>query len=113
MAQTAELQATLAQIAQIDRRVDGIRLEVFRRGNRFFMHDTWGWQLAWDRHPDLHERQTALYRQRGQLQLVRDREIEREYQAEQRRQRAAERAAIRKTVLKRCDACGEYSRVAA
>lgn len=113
MSKTPALQAALAQIAQIDRLIDGVRLEVFRRGNRFFMHDIWGWQLAWDRHPDLKARDTALFCQRGQLQLVCDAELERAYQAEQRSKRAVERAAIRKTVLKRCDACGEFSRVAA
>lgn len=81
-----------AQIRQVDRNIDGIRLELYRRGarNLFSASD---WQLAWDRNPDLHERHTALFRQRGELQDRRDAEINREYAAEQRRQRRSFRRA--------------------
>ncbi len=80
-------------IRQIDKRIDGIRLELFRRGGRFNTLDVSSWQLAWDRHPDLNSRHDMLYRLRGLAQLERDAEIERAYRVEQRRLRATLRRA--------------------
>lgn len=81
-----------AQIRQIDRNIDGIRSALYARG-RFDNLSAHGWQLAWDRNPDLHARETELFRQRGELQQQRDALIESEYRAEQRRQRRTRRAA--------------------
>jgi hypothetical protein len=81
------------RIAAIDRRIDGVRLELFRRGCRFNTMSAHGWQIAWDRHPDLGARNDFLYRLRGLAQLDRDAEIERTYRADQRRARAARRRA--------------------
>lgn len=77
------------QIILIDKRLDGIRLEVFRRLGRFNSQSADCWDLAWARCPDLYARQGDLYRQRGAMQKVRDAALEREYRAEQRRKRSA------------------------
>jgi hypothetical protein len=82
------------QINLIDKRIDGVRLELFRRVGRFNTFCSWGWQLAWDRNPDLHARQTDLYRQRGELQQIRDAEIECKYQATARRERMVRRKVV-------------------
>lgn len=81
------------QIAQIDRNIEGVRRELFRRVGRFNTLCIWGWHLAWNRNPDLHARQTELYRLRGLAQQERDALIEKEYRAAQRRQRATYRKA--------------------
>lgn len=81
------------QIAQIDRNIDGISLELFRRAGRFNTMSADSWQLAWDRNPDLRARREELYRQRGELQIIRDAETERAYRAEQRRVRRSYRRA--------------------
>jgi hypothetical protein len=81
------------EIRLIDKRIDGVRLELFRRGARFNTFDCHGWQLAWDRNPDLYGRQLALSRRRGIAQQECDAIAEREYRAAQRRQRAAYRRA--------------------
>lgn len=80
------------QIRLIDKRIDGIRLEMFRR-TRVSIFDAGSWQLAWDRNPDLHARSEELFRQRGELQQVRDAKAEREFRAAQRRLRASYRRA--------------------
>lgn len=71
----------------------GIRLDLYRRVGRFNTFCSHGWQLAWDRNPDLHARRTELFRQRGELQQIRDAEIDRAYRAEQRRARRSYRKA--------------------
>lgn len=81
------------QIALIDKRIDGVRMELFRRVGRFNTMSANSWQLAWDRHPDLYARQSGLFCQRGVLQQVRDAEAERAYRADQRRVRASYRMA--------------------
>lgn len=80
-------------IRQIDRNIDGIRLELYRRGLRFNIYCSHGWQLAWDRNPDLAARNQTLFQLRGLAQLARDAAIEREYRTAQRRQRRAYRKA--------------------
>lgn len=79
-------------IRQIDRHIDGIRLELYRRGCRPRLSAS-EWQLAWDRNPDLSARNDTLYRLRGLAQLARDAAIEREYRSLQRRQRQTYRKA--------------------
>lgn len=85
--------AATDQIRQIDRNIDGIRRELFRRVGRFNTFCAHGWQLAWDRHPDLRAKETELFRLRGIAQQERDAQIERDYRAAQRKQRAAYRRA--------------------
>lgn len=80
------------QIALIDKRIDGIRLELYRRGSRPGLNVS-EWTLVWERNPDLWARNEELFRQRGAAQLVRDAEINRAYRAEQRRIRASYRRA--------------------
>lgn len=71
----------------IDKRIDGIRSELFRRSGRVNTLSCHDWQLAWERNPDLHSRQSMLFGLRDLAQLARDAEIERAYRAEQRRLR--------------------------
>jgi hypothetical protein len=82
----------IADIRQIDRHIDGIRLELYRRGNRPGMSAD-EWQLAWDRNLDLKARHNDLFRTRGALQVQRDAAINQEYSAEQRAKRRSLRAA--------------------
>jgi len=51
------------------------------------------WGRAWDRHPDLRARQDALYLERHEAQLERDRKEAREAKARDRREAAAYRTA--------------------
>lgn len=67
------------QIAKIDRQIDAIRAELFARGERTTrLTDALFWQAAWDRHPDLRDRDKELLRERGQAQLERDLHEERQ-----------------------------------
>lgn len=84
-----------ADIRQIDRRIDGIRLELYRRGGRFNTFDCGAWQLAWDRNPDLRARETALYSTRYDFSQEENAALTSEHRAEQRRCRAANRKATR------------------
>lgn len=79
----------------IDKKIDGIRLELYRRVGRFNTLEAAAWDLAWRRCPDLYARQEALFRFRGVAQQIRDAIIDTEYRAEQRRERAAHRKAMR------------------
>lgn len=97
-----------ATIRQIDRNSDGICRELLRR-TRVNIFDAGSWQLAWDRNPDLWARRETLHQPRWEAMGRRDELLRKEQRATERRSRAA----IRKTVLKRCDACGEFSRIAA
>jgi hypothetical protein len=87
------------QIKLIDKRIDGVRLELYRRYGRFNTFSSHDWQLAWDRNPDLHARHSELFRLRGIAQDQRDAEAEKEYRKSQRAERRAVRA-------------GKYSRAA-
>jgi hypothetical protein len=81
------------QIRIIDKRIDGIRLELHRRGPAFSTFDSHGWQCAWDRNPDLYARHNDLFRQRGDLQVIRDAEIEKRWRAQERAERRSRLAA--------------------
>lgn len=80
-------------IRLIDKRIDGIRLELFRRNGRFNTFNCHDWQLAWDRNPDLRMRQEMLFGRRDLAVMERDALIERVYRRDQRRQRNALRKA--------------------
>ena len=90
------------RIRQIDRLIDGIRLELARRVGRISIFDAGSWQRAWDRHPDLRQCESALFRQRGLAQCERDTAA---YKAEQKR-KAAERRAFKKRISSPCLSCG-------
>lgn len=75
---SALLTAQLEAIRLIDRKIDGIRLELFRRGARNLISAA-DWQLAWDRNPDLAGRNDALFRFRGVAQATRDAILDREH----------------------------------
>lgn len=92
---SALLTSQIETIRLIDKRIDGIRLELFRRGARFNTFDCHGWQLAWDRNPDLWGRREALYRFRDIAQQTRDAIMEADFRAAQRRERAAMRRSAR------------------
>lgn len=91
------------QISEIDRDITTIHKEL-RRLEKIKPFDAASWQAAWDKHPDLWERERALYRERGAAQKVRD-------DAAYRLAMAGKRsAAARRTRMKKCPTCG--SRVA-
>lgn len=87
----------IAQIEAVDRLHDAaiaalqmrLRLNLSVTGHGL---DINAWDRAWARCPDLEVRRDALTRQRGLLQLDRDRLINREWPAEQRRIRKIEKA---------------------
>lgn len=103
-----ELQAVLTEIALIDRKSDGICRELHRRVGAFNVMSCYGWQLAWDRCPDLWARRQALGPSRWGAMDRRDAILAKQKRAAERLERAKYR-----TELKKCQSCGEYSRVAA
>lgn len=90
---SALLASQIEAIRLLDKRIDGVRLELLRRV-RVNILDAGSWQLAWDRNPDIDRRHDALFRLRGIAQDTRDLIIEREYQAAQRRERALRRKGL-------------------
>lgn len=66
----------MRSIREIDQDIDTNRAELrrrepaLRRGRAAL--DACRWQIAWDRHADLYERERALFRERGQAKLIRD-----------------------------------------
>lgn len=57
-----------ARIKQIDKAIDAIRGELCRL-EQIDKFSAASWQRAWDRHPDLRDRETSLFRERGVAQL--------------------------------------------
>jgi hypothetical protein len=92
------------QIAAIDQQIDAVHAEL-RRLEKIRPMSAASWQRAYDKHPKLHERERALYLQRGQLQQARDAEewkaAKKAAQAERRRQRRSIT-----TTAKTCPVCG-------
>ena len=58
-------------IQQIDKEIDANRRKLFRL-EKFNRCSAENWQKAWDKHPRLHAKEQALYRERGEAQQVRD-----------------------------------------
>jgi hypothetical protein len=58
------------RIGQIDKQIDAIHRQIIALENPASTPASW--QRAWDRHPDLREQETALFRQRGLIQIERD-----------------------------------------
>lgn len=83
------------QIDQIDKQIDANRRALMARLHVSPDCSAHVWQNAWDRCPDLYAREQSLYRQRGELQQLRDQEINRAWQAEQRSVRAKARKQAR------------------
>lgn len=54
-------------IKAIDRRVGRIHAKL-RKLETINLMSAESWQAAWDKHPDLYQKERALYRQRGELQ---------------------------------------------
>lgn len=88
----------LRSIPAIDRDITGIRRELVRRVGRFNQYSAAEWQAAWDQCPDLRQRETSLYLERGLAQQERDKR-------EHDRAMSAARAA-RIPKRKRCPTCG-------
>lgn len=76
-----------AQIARLDREITAIHKELCRR-ERIRQLCTDDWQNAWDRHPELREREHELFRQRGAAQRERDAAAEKAWRTERRRRPA-------------------------
>lgn len=82
------------QIAAIDKQIDANRAAL-QRLETFDQYDAGSWQAAWDRQPDLRDRETTLFQQRALLQIARD-------TADAKLRTAATRA----DRLRKCPACG-------
>jgi len=54
------------QIRAIDRKIDRIHAKL-RKLETIDPMSAESWQAAWDKHPDLHAKEKALYRQRGEV----------------------------------------------
>lgn len=72
-------------IEQIDHDIDANRRALMARMHCNPECSARAWQNAWDRCPDLRQRDFALFRERGEAQMVRDAEAEREYRRNFRR----------------------------
>jgi len=90
-------------IREIDRAIDANRAELLSRCTRKPKHWlTWG--HAWARNPDLAEREHALFRQRAEAALIRDR-------IEARAAIAKAAAETRRRLSRKpskCASCGSY-----
>lgn len=60
---------TQQKIAKIDRKITTIQKQL-RKREIVDLISAPSWQAAWDKHPDMKEAEAALYRRRGQLQIV-------------------------------------------
>jgi hypothetical protein len=90
------MSATLRSIEEIDRSIDANTRALMTRLHCDPGMSAHNWQNAWDRCPDLRQRRDALYRERGEAQVERDRLEEREYQRQQRSERAKRRHLLRR-----------------
>lgn len=88
-------------IQAIDKQIDANRRELCRRSHAR-LDTARDWQNAWDRNPDLWERERALFRQRGVAQQERDAQAQK---AAMREQRSA-RAKARRGRPTACPTCG-------
>jgi hypothetical protein len=79
-------------IRLIDKKIHGIRLELYRRVGRFNTFSAHDWQLAWDRNPDLQARENALFLLRDIAVQEFTELLEKEYRKAQRAERRAVRA---------------------
>ena len=57
-------------IEEIDKQIDAVHYKL-RSLEKFNRMSAEAWQRAWDRHPDLREQETLLYRLRGLAQIQR------------------------------------------
>lgn len=97
------MQTAIQQIAEIDLLIDANTRALMGRVHCDPGMSAHMWQNAWDRCPDLSATRDDLFRQRGESQLVRDREIHKEHLSQQRKERAAHRKAMRQELLQsRC-----------
>jgi len=58
-------------IAQIDKDINAVHRQL-RRLEKIDTLSAASWQNAWDKHPDLHEKAAALYRERDKAQCIED-----------------------------------------
>lgn len=91
----------MTAISQIDKQIDAVRAELRRRETVKPLSAA-SWQAAWDRHPELREQETNLFRQRGVAQQERDAKAHKEWL------RAKPR-----TRTKKCPTCGSNTLIAA
>ena len=59
------------KIPQIDKEITAIHRQM-KRLEKIDLTSAASWQDAWDKHPDLHAQERALYRERGEAQQVCD-----------------------------------------
>ena len=65
------------KISQIDKEITAIGRQL-RRLEKINPTSAASWQAAWDKHPDLHAQEKALYRERGEAQQIRDEKASKE-----------------------------------
>jgi hypothetical protein len=65
------MKTALRSVPQIDKDINAIHRQM-RRLEKIDLTSAASWQDAWDKHPELHERECALYRERGEAQQIRD-----------------------------------------
>lgn len=96
----------IEEIAKVDLLLDANMVDLFKRV-RCIPDSCAAFETAHRLCPDLTVRRDVLMRQRGNLQLVRDEAINREWQAQQRREAAARRKAHKaaRIQFRPCTAC--------
>lgn len=65
------LTQTQREIRTVDRELNAIYAQMWRL-EKIKPFSPESWQAAWDKHPDLHQAEHALFVKRGRLQLIRD-----------------------------------------
>lgn len=89
-----------SKVSQIDHEITAIH-KVIRKLERIDLYSAASWQAAWDKHPELRERETELFRRRGFAQLERDEKAAKIALA------AARKARYRRP--RKCPTCGQHS----
>jgi hypothetical protein len=89
------------EIGRIDRAIDANHEELQQRIGRRIRALPSSWQKAWDAHPDLRERESALYRERSFAQQERDAKAAKMVARKQVRQQLKSR--------KQCPTCGFHT----
>ncbi len=74
-------------IQQIDKDIDAVHKQL-RRLEKITLTSATSWQRAWDKHPKLHAKEKALYRERGNAQQIRDEKAGKEATRNTRRENA-------------------------
>lgn len=97
-----EVETSTRAISAIDRDINAVERELLRRHPKHKHQTAADWQHAWDQEPELRQRETALYRERGFAQLERA----------QREAATSLARVVRTPRQKKCPACKGIGRLA-